>query len=132
MTFLKGKGGRVKKEQCNSVHNYITGSSTLTSSASPGDSPPKSSSPWWSVGSGNAWLVSPLGQNLDLSASEKGVVEGHSGVHAVLVCELHVGETLGATVELVAKDSHPLNGATSGRVARKENHQTTERSKTFP
>ena len=114
------------------MHNYVTGSSTLTSSASPGDSPPKSSSPWWSVGSGNAWLVSPLGQNLDLSASEKGVVEGHSGVHAVLVCELHVGETLGATVELVAKDSHPLNGAATGRVARKDNHQTTERSTTFP
>ena len=60
---------------------------------------------------------SPI-SHLDLAPSEERIIQSHGCLDRVLVCELHVGETLGATVELVAKDSHPLNGAATGRVAR--------------
>ena len=68
----------------------------------------------------NSFGFSSPPTHLDLPSSEERVVEGHGRADGVLVGELHVGETLGVTVEFVAQDRHAVDGSATVEVLREK------------
>ena len=54
--------------------------------------------------------------NLDLSSSEKGIIQGHGRVDGVFIGKLDVCEAFRVTVELVAQNRDSLDSATTVKV----------------
>ena len=45
--------------------------------------------------------------HLDLAASEERIIQSHGGLDRIFVSELHIRESLGMAIILVAEDRHP-------------------------